>query len=635
MTKPRDLATLGGGFTQSGTLFTRTVENKLKDTVSVKDFGAVGDYNPSTNSGTNDSTAFNQATQVASTVYVPEGAYLISTFPNLTTFLSKGWFGPGEVYYDNGSSTEQIGKIVRSGVNDPDGNLGTLTQGGLLIGGEGPGSNGVLVYGQHPGWVQFQSTCPGNPTEIQVYSSAIIGIASSVIGTAFIDATYVDFSSSRIQVNDIIVFGRTEYRVKTQVSNTRIELKTTAGGTVTFASSYSETFRHCYIYADGFCDTSGTGVTWKSGDYFFDVSVSYSEKKIIIANTDYAVSSVSNSRSLTLSSSAGTQSGAAFTLRMYANGAYVSLLRLQSLVGTSEEAAALYIGNTGDVFLETQFAGSGRYRPLRFRTGPDYDYGYHRDHFSISADGRIGCGKDYVETGFPTNAKAHIWREGTTAQATNGATDLRFITLDSKHTGTAPRQLAFGFHNNFNCGYIQGFQDAAGTTAGTMHIQPFGGNLRVGGGTTTFTPNVLSVGGNISATADNTHSCGTSAYRWTEIFAATGTINTSDEREKEQGRSLSEAEQAVAVRIKGLLKVFKFSDAVARKGGKARIHFGVYAQEVAAAFEAEGLNASDYALFCYDEWEEEHDEQGTKVQDAGNRYGIRYEELLAFVLAAL
>jgi polygalacturonase len=43
MTKPRDLATLGGGFTQSGTgAIQRTVENKLKDTVSVKDFGAIG-----------------------------------------------------------------------------------------------------------------------------------------------------------------------------------------------------------------------------------------------------------------------------------------------------------------------------------------------------------------------------------------------------------------------------------------------------------------------------------------------------------------------------------------------------------------------------------------------------------------
>ena len=44
MTKTRDLADLGGGFIQSGTgAVQRTVESKLQDTVSVKDFGAVGD----------------------------------------------------------------------------------------------------------------------------------------------------------------------------------------------------------------------------------------------------------------------------------------------------------------------------------------------------------------------------------------------------------------------------------------------------------------------------------------------------------------------------------------------------------------------------------------------------------------
>jgi hypothetical protein len=38
MTKPRDLATLGGGFTQSGTgAVQRTVESKLKDVVSSND----------------------------------------------------------------------------------------------------------------------------------------------------------------------------------------------------------------------------------------------------------------------------------------------------------------------------------------------------------------------------------------------------------------------------------------------------------------------------------------------------------------------------------------------------------------------------------------------------------------------
>ena len=77
MTKPRDLATLGGGFTQSGTLFTRTVEDKLKDTVSVKDFGARGD-------GIFDDTAAIQAAiDSGKAAFVPKGTYKITATLNL------------------------------------------------------------------------------------------------------------------------------------------------------------------------------------------------------------------------------------------------------------------------------------------------------------------------------------------------------------------------------------------------------------------------------------------------------------------------------------------------------------------------------------------------------------------------
>jgi hypothetical protein len=141
--------------------------------------------------------------------------------------------------------------------------------------------------------------------------------------------------------------------------------------------------------------------------------------------------------------------------------------------------------------------------------------------------------------------------------------------------------------------------------------------------------------------ADNAYSLGQATYRMSTIYAGTGSINTSDEREKQDIRDLTDAEKRVAIALKGSMKAYRFKDAVAEKGDKARIHFGTIAQTVKAAFEAEGLVAEDYGVLCYDEWPEqaaELDEKGDVVVPAvaaGNRYGVRYDELFAFIIAAL
>lgn len=124
--------------------------------------------------------------------------------------------------------------------------------------------------------------------------------------------------------------------------------------------------------------------------------------------------------------------------------------------------------------------------------------------------------------------------------------------------------------------------------------------------------------------ADNARPLGTASFRWSNIFAGTGTINTSDEALKEGIQDLNQAELTVAAEIKSLIKRFRFKDAVASKGDDARIHVGVIAQEVEQAFVGNGLDPRRYALFCED-----------TLEDGGKRLGIRYDELLAFVIAAL
>jgi len=141
--------------------------------------------------------------------------------------------------------------------------------------------------------------------------------------------------------------------------------------------------------------------------------------------------------------------------------------------------------------------------------------------------------------------------------------------------------------------------------------------------------------------ADNTWNVGNASYRWANIFAGNGTINTSDERDKQDIAELNDAEKRVAVSLKSLVKKFRFKDAVENKGDAARIHIGVIAQEVKAAFESEGLDAHGYGILCYDEWEDQEDivsgdgEIIGKGALAGNRYGVRYDQLLAFIISTL
>ena len=138
---------------------------------------------------------------------------------------------------------------------------------------------------------------------------------------------------------------------------------------------------------------------------------------------------------------------------------------------------------------------------------------------------------------------------------------------------------------------------------------------------------------------------GTAGLKWKQVYASTATIATSDENTKTQIEALSDAEKNVAVALKGLVKKFKFKSAVAIKGENARTHIGLIAQEVEAAFSAEGLNARDYSLFCEEKWYECTDSEG-KVQNSPQelpnhscvlktQLGIRYEEVFAFIISTL
>ena len=139
---------------------------------------------------------------------------------------------------------------------------------------------------------------------------------------------------------------------------------------------------------------------------------------------------------------------------------------------------------------------------------------------------------------------------------------------------------------------------------------------------------------------DNSFVLGQPSLRWAAVYSATGTIQTSDGNLKTEIQSVDEAEHAVALQLKSMIKKFKFTEAVETKGSEnARVHFGVIAQDVEATFIAAGLDPTKYGLFCKDVWFE--DESGAIVDESTpgatrvERLGIRYDELFALIISAL
>ena len=175
---------------------------------------------------------------------------------------------------------------------------------------------------------------------------------------------------------------------------------------------------------------------------------------------------------------------------------------------------------------------------------------------------------------------------------------------------------------------------------------------------------------------DNTLDLGRTSARFDDVYATNGTIQTSDRNEKQDIDVLSVAEQKVALACKGLMRKFRWQDAVAEKGDDARIHFGIIAQDLQDAFAAEGLDAGRYAMFISTTWYEKlvpvdavigveaveatYDDEGAELTPAveeveakdaytrtdteeeptdgyteRTRLGVRYPELLAFIISAM
>ncbi|MDB4712454.1 tail fiber domain-containing protein, partial [Verrucomicrobiales bacterium] len=162
-----------------------------------------------------------------------------------------------------------------------------------------------------------------------------------------------------------------------------------------------------------------------------------------------------------------------------------------------------------------------------------------------------------------------------------------------------------------------------GTTGGDMYVGTGDTGIRFDDATNHIRPCGVN-GANLDATID----IGDSSRRFKDLYRSGSTYSTSDRNKKQDIRDLTDAEARVAVVAKGSLKAFRYIDTVEAEGDDANIHFGIIAQDLKAAFEAEGLNANNYQVL----------KTSTYTDDDGveqTTYSVCYENLLAFIISAI
>ena len=303
------------------------------------------------------------------------------------------------------------------------------------------------------------------------------------------------------------------------------------------------------------------------------------------------------------------------------------------------------------------------------------------------------------------------WQVGMDVATNNGSTAMQWyyaptatshLNLDSAGNlglGVTPSAWNFNvkalhvnkaaFANNSNTTFLtsNAYYDssynpiytATGAPAGALKFNPTGtGGMSidlapsgtVGNAVTFTTAMTLDASGNLTPGTDNTQTNGSGAKRWSVIYAGTGTINTSDAREKTAVRSMAADEIEAAKALSKEIGVYQFIDSVAIKGDKARHHIGMTVQRAIEIMEAHGLNPFAYGFVCYDKWDEkvtEHpaiearaaveakaavlDDNGNVIEPAveaqpaveakaawtevtlkaGDRYSFRYDQLTLFI----
>jgi hypothetical protein len=510
-----------------------TVQDKLRETVSVKDFGAVG------NGTIDDTTAIQAALNTSYDVYVPIGTYLISStisVPAHTKLHFAGGLGNTSGSYP---SAYFIKKSTMTTVGISIASTGWVSGGGLICQ-TGNTGDGVLLAGNNAKLSNFLVDGAGNDG---------VRIGTGVAGQ----------NTNSCELDHV-----------TSQYNGRHGILLDDGTGVAGSNT------NCCTLIQPFCQLNGgDGIQIKEG--FWNTIIN----PLCEVNSGWGI-----------------------YLSGVDNHGVPSCRQTQIIGGDSE-------GNT---------------------LGNYWDDSYYSNWYGPTSTITLGSTGFYGNTFDPTNNLVRGLSSNGLITATLNAEPTTQYPIVVEHKSTSANGRGTGILFKTPAGTStnisrDGVRIKAENTTGNYDVLTFSCNLN-GTVTDIVTIDPLTALPSLYPATDNGANCGWSSRRWATVYAVTGTINTSDANQKQDAANLTAAEQAVAKSLKGLIKTFKLRDAVAKKGNEARIHVGVYAQELQQAFLDQGLDASKYAMFCSDTWTDDDGVEHTQL-------GVRYDQLLAFIISVM